>query len=252
MSFFITLIVFALSSLAQTPEENKLGLHHTSELGYIVVGGNAKSTSLSAKQETWYQMTENLVKLKAQYLRSSAMDPATRQVNETAKNWSTSLRWEHIYSPDKLSVFSEAGILGNEFIGLELGQQYGLGVKYFLMASDNFKWSAEFGYQYLHEEFVTNIDPAQPTYREAHFARLYSKAEYSYSPSVKCSLWVEYLPDIKDSENYRFNFGPEVLTVLSETFSLKFGYEGFYRNIPVNPNPIRLDFRHTTALIANF
>jgi hypothetical protein len=68
----------------------------------------------------------------------------------------------------------------------------------------------------------------------------------------KSAVLKEYLPDIKDSENYRFNFGPEVLTVLSDMFSLKFGYEGFYRNIPVNPNPIRLDFRHTTALIANF
>lgn len=248
MSFLLTLAILALSSFAQT-EDPKLGLHHSSELGYIVVGGNAKSTSLSAKQETWYQMTENLVKLKAHYLRSSALNPATGDVDETAKNWSATLRWEHIYSPEKLSVFAEGGALGNEFIGLDMGQQYGLGVKYFIMASETFKWFSELGYQYLHEDFVAN---SNPSYREAHFARLYSKVEYIYSPSVKFGLWAEYLPDLKDSENYRFNFGPEVLTVLSETFSLKFGYEGYYRNLPVAPNTIRLDFRHTTALIANF
>lgn len=244
----IMLLIFTFQAGAQV-DPAKMGLHHTSELGYIVVGGNAKSESLSAKQETWYQFSSDLVKLKGQYLRSSALNKASGQSEETAKNWSVALRWEHIYTPDKLSVFTEAGLLGNQFIGLDLGQQYGLGVKYFLMSSETFKWFAEFGYQYLREDFVAGADPI---YKESHFARLYSKVEYIHSPSIKFGLWAEYLPDIKDTDNYRVNFGPEVLAVLSETFSLKFGYEGFYRSIPVIPTNERLDFRHTTALIANF
>ncbi|MCC6138432.1 MAG: DUF481 domain-containing protein [Bdellovibrionaceae bacterium] len=246
--FAVVLFLFSFQTVAQV-DPAKMGLHHTSELGYIVVGGNAKSTSLSAKQETWYQFTNDLVKLKGHYLRSTALNRQTGEVDETAKNWSAALRWEHIYTPDKFSVFAESGVLGNEFIGLEIGQQHGVGVKYYLMASETFKWFAEFGYQYLKEDFIAG---ATADYKESHFARLYSKAEYTYSPSIKFAIYGEYLPDINDSENYRVNFGPEMLAVLSETFSLKFGYEGFYRNIPVAPNTIRMDFRHTTALIANF
>lgn len=247
-SVLALILLFSSTAMAQV-DAAKLGLHNTSELAYIVVGGNAESSSFSGKQETWYQMEKDLVKAKAQYLRSDALNRQTGRVDETAENWSAGLRWEHIYTPDKLSVFADAGALSNEFIGLDIGQQYGLGVKYFLTASETFKWFAEFGYQYLHEEFIAGADPK---YREAHFARLYSKAEYIFSPTTKFGLWVEYLPDIKDSENYRVNFGPDIIAVLSETFSLKFGYEGFYRNLPVAPNTIRMDFRHTTALIANF
>lgn len=247
MPLLFGLIIFL--SFSATAEDLKPGFHHTSELGYIVVGGNAKSTSLSAKQDSSYQWSHDLLRLKAHYLRSDALNKTNGQVEETAKNWSGTLRWEHIYYPEKLSVFSEAGALSNEFIGLDFGQQYGLGLKYYLLSIETVKWFAEFGYQYLHEEFIPG---SNPTYREAHFARLYSKVEYIYSPTIKFGFWAEYLPDLKEQENYRFNFGPEVLAVLSETFSLKFGYEGFYRNLPVAPNTIRMDFRHTTALIANF
>ncbi len=81
---------------------------------------------------------------------------------------------------------------------------------------------------------------------------MFTQFDYEYGPSIKFGLWVEYLPDMKNEENYRFNFSPYMLAILSNTFSLKFGYEGYYRNTPVTPNVERLDYRHVTALIAKF
>lgn len=254
MRFILAAVLLFASPVFAQDDSDKLGLHHESELGYIVVGGNAKSQSFSGKQETWYQMTSDLAKLKGHYLNTRALNPQTGQLAGTAENWSAAFRWEHIYLPELFSVFAEAGMRGNRFIGVDMGQSYDVGGKYTIISKENFNWFAELGYQYLKEDLIDDGDPltARQDYREAHFIRLYSKASYSYSPSIKFELWGEYLPDMKDEENYRVNFGPSVLAILNDTFSLKFGYEGNYRNIPVSPNKIYFDYRHVTALIAKF
>lgn len=258
-SIFIFFSLLSFSAFADEAADKaakekaeKMGLHNESELGYIVVGGNAKSQSFSGKESTWYQFENDILKLNGHYLSSKAQNQNTKQLEGVAENWSANLRFEHIYIPDTFNVFTQAGVRGDRFIGVDLGQLYDVGVKYYWVSSEKFKFFSEFGYQYLKEDFKNDFNPATPSYREAHFARLFSQMDYIHSPSIKFGLWLEYLPDIKDNENYRVNFSPYMLAVLSDTFSLKFGYEGYYRNLPVSPNTIYFDYRHVTALIAKF
>jgi len=247
MNLLLTLI-FAASAQTAT-DADKLGLHHESELGYIVVGGNAKSQSFSGKQATWYQWDRDLLKLTGHYLSTKAQNQTSRQVEGTAENWSAALREEHAFVPDKFAMYVQAGVRGDRFVGVELGQAYDLGVKYHWFNTDTLKFFSELGYQYLHEELELNGVTGE---LESHFIRVYSQIEYQYTPSIKVGLWAEYLPNMKDEDNYRVNFSPYLLAILSDTFSLKFGYEGNYRNIPVGTNVERLDYRHVTALIAKF
>ncbi len=240
------------AAAAAKAKADAMGLHHESELGYIVVGGNAKSQSFSGKQGTWYQFDSDLLKLSGHYLNSQAQNQTTRQLEGVAENWSATLRYEHIFVPQTFNLFAQAGMRGDRFIGVDFGQLYDIGAKYYLVSGESFKWFAEGGYQFLKEEFRDDGNPVTPAYGEAHFLRLFTQADYVYTPSIKFGLWVEYLPDIKEEENYRVNFSPYMMAILSDTFSLKFGYEGYYRNIPVAPNTIRFDFRHVTALIAKF
>lgn len=249
---FLSIPAMAQTSPSATEDQSKLGLHHESEIGYIVVGGNAKSQSFSGKQDTWYQKERDLYRIKGHYLNTRARNQQNGIVEGTAENWSGALRWEHILYPELFSGFTEAGVRGNRFIGVDFGQSYDLGGKYFFVSTDTMKWFAELGYQYLKEDFKDDGLTTTPEFREAHFIRLFSKVEYTYSPTVKFGFWGEYLPDLKEELNYRVNFGPEVMVILTDRFSLKFAYEGYYRNLPVAPNTIRFDFRHVTALIAKF
>jgi len=242
--------VFAADETAADAEA-KLGLHHESELGYIVVGGNAKSQSFSGKQATWNQWDLDLLKLTGHYLNARAQDQTTKAVVGTAENWSAELREEHSIVKDKFDVFAQAGVNGDRFVGVDFGNAYDLGVKYFWISNESFKFFSEAGFRYLHEDLI-QAAPADPRYRESDFIRLYTQADYIYSPTVNFGLWVEYLPDMKDSENYRINFSPYVTAILNKTFSLKFSYEANYRNVPVAPNTVYMDYRHTTALIAKF
>lgn len=243
----LLLTVFTVAAHAQ--DADKLGLHHESELGYIVVGGNAKSQSFSGKQATTYQWTNDLLKFTGHYLNAKAQNQATRAVEGTAENWSAALREEHTFITDKFNGFVQAGVSGDRFVGVELGQAYDLGAKYFWISDDSIKFFSELGYRYLHEDLELNNVKSE---LESHFVRAYTQIDYIYSPSIKFGLWVEYLPNLKDNENYRVNFSPYMLAILSDTFSLKFGYEGYYRNLRVGTNPERLDYRHVTALIAKF
>lgn len=249
MRYILVTFFILACSLAYAVDPTALGFHDESELGYIVVGGNAKSQSFSGKQATWYQFDSDLLKLSGHYLNSRAQNQTTKQLEGVAENWSAVLRYEHNIIPDTLSMYTQAGVRGDRFVGVDFGQAYDLGVKYFWVSSETVKLLSELGYQYLKEDFRASSNPA---YCEAHIVRLYSQVDYIYTPSIKFGLWVEYLPDIKDQDNYRFNFSPYMLAVLTDTFSLKFGYEGYYRNLPVSPNTIRFDYRHVTALIAKF
>lgn len=248
------LLVFSFSwAHAQTPPppaaEDIYGLHHESELGYIVVGGNAKSQSFSGKQSTVYQWQEDALKLTGHYLSARAQNQATRAVEGTAENWSVALREEHIFKKDWFNGFVQAGLTGDRFVGVELGQAYDVGAKYFWVSNDSIKFFSEAGYRYLHEDLEINNVSGE---LESHFLRLFTQMDYTYSPTVKFGFWVEYLPDLKNEDNYRLNFSPYVLAILSNTLSLKFGYEGYYRNVPVGTNTEYLDYRHVTALIAKF
>ena len=258
--FVLLLSLFSISAYAQddaaakaaAEKAAKMGLHNESELGYIVVGGNAKSQSFSGKQATWYQFDSDLLKFSGHYLSSQAQNPTTRTTQGTAENWSAVLRYEHIVIPNTFNVFAQAGVRGDRFIGVDLGQFYDIGGKYFWVSNETFKFFSELGYQYLKEDFKEDYNAATPSSKDAHFLRLFTQADYTYSPTIKFGLWVEYLPNLKDEENYRINFSPYMMAMLSNTFSLKFGYEGYYRNEPVSPNTIRMDYRHVTALIAKF
>lgn len=252
MKMFLFLIISGLCWNASADNAN-LGLHHESEIGYIVVGGNAKSQSFSGKQMTSYQWEKDMLKLTGHYLSTKAQNQTTRAVEGTAENWSVALREEHIFIQDKFNMFVQAGLNKDRFVGINLGNSYDLGVKYFWVSNDSIKLFSELGYKYLKEDLRTVVATVtRDVDLESHFARLFSQIDYTHSPTMKLGLWVEYLPDMKNEENYRINFSPYALAILSDTFSLKFGYEGQYRNTPVAGKTERMDYRHVTALIAKF
>lgn len=239
-------------AIAATTAEELKGFHNESEIGYIVVGGNTKSESFSGKTAATYGWEKDILKLSGHYLSSKAKNQQTGVKEGTAENWSAIGRYERILVPELYATFVQAGYSGDRFIGVDLGQAYDIGAKRFWISSDKLKFFSELGYRYLHEDFKENPVTGQESYKESHFIRLYSQIDYTHTDSIKFGLWAEYLPDMKDNENYRINFSPYTLVLLNDTFSLKFGYEGYYRSQPVAPNTIRLDYRHVTALIAKF
>ena len=81
--------------------------------------------------------------------------------------------------------------------------------------------------------------------------------EWSYSKSVMLGLELEFLFPFADQrggteDDWRLNFRPYLVSVLSDNFSLKVSYEGRYRNVPVVASYQNLDFIFSTSLLATY
>ena len=194
MKLLVFIILFVAVG-AQAAEDDKLGFHHESEVGYIVVGGNAKSESFSGKQSSMYQWDKDNAKLSASYLNAKARDNETQVTSRTAENWEATLRWEHIVIEKKFDTYAQAGLMKDHFRGIDLGTSYGLGGKYHWINAETLKLFSELGYTYLNEELDGNAGPpiVLPSTLESHFVRLFSQIDYEHTKSMKVGLKVEYL-----------------------------------------------------------
>lgn len=249
---------FATNVYAQNKD---LGFKNQSELGYLVVGGNAKSEALSAKTALGYNWEWDLLKFTAHYFYSTGLVAGTK--SEIAKNWSGNLRYERVLTPDVFSMYTGIGILGDQFRNIDKALSFDLGAKYFFIKNDATVWFGEAGYKLSQETYLPIAPSTTNSSVTTHFLRLFSQIDHKYSESLSVGFWAEYLPalntvtvnnvDVAAKDNYRVNFSPYLLAKLNENFSLKFGYEGNYRNAaPAFGAAERLDFRHTTTLIATF
>lgn len=240
-------ILSALALLAATSwaspafsQEEPKRFANESELGIVMVAGNARTQTYNAKQANSYLLSDaDKLKLDGRYLRGLANDI------ETAKNWAVSLRYERELS-DWYSLYGQQAQESDIFAGYENRYNSDLGFKLFMTKNDTTSWFAEAGYRYT-SEFRTRGEP-----KRLHFARLYSEANHAFNKNTSGKIFAEYLPNFTEPEDYMINGEASVSAVLSEIFSIKTGYAVRYRNVLVGAATTRLDSTFTTSLVAKF
>lgn len=271
MTKLVCLFIAAILPFTASAEDEpkKLGLSHESSLGYVVTGGNSSAETFNLAQETLYVWDAELLKWTGNYLAASSKDPSTDVEAQTAENWATALRYERSVS-DRLGFYGQTGIAGDRFQGLRERKTLGLGLKYVTVKTETFTWVAELGYEYARELFESNktiIGPnptdiqVQTGHPEYHFARAFTQADYAHSKTLSFGAYVEYLHPFadqlisevgNDADDYRVNFSPYMVSVLSDMFSLKVAYIGRYRNVPIVQGNEQLDFTFSTTLLATY
>lgn len=255
----LTLITLPLASFAED-EEMKAGFNHSSELGFVKTGGNTDSETFSLKQDTYYKWGKELLRWTGNYISTKAVVPVDGSIEGepraiTAENFATALRYERTLS-SYLGVYAQAGYSQDRFQGIREKKEGGLGANYHITKTENFWWDFELGYQYTRELRTVALDNGI-IHPEFHFARAFTALEYSYSKAVMLGLWVEFLFPFEDQTglddpDFRVNFEPYLVSVLSDNFSLKVSYNGRYRNTPVVSTNKNLDYTFSTTLIATY
>lgn len=264
--FRLILCLLAIGSFAYA-EDEKLGLINSSELGYVVTGGNTQAETTAIKQTSEYKWKWDSVKVDGHYLQSSGQvdaptpqNPNATENRITAENWSANFRYNKVLTPKWFSAYLGYGWYGNRFNGVKSGQKSEIGLTYFTANSETFKQYFELGYTYS-RDLLTEL-PATPEdqvgvgnaiYPEFHLIRLYAQADYSYSKTFSVGAWIEYLSGISNfTQDQRINYSPFMTSVLTDMFSLKVAYESRYRfKQPVAGNKL-VDYTFTTSLIASF
>jgi len=240
-------------------EEVKSGFNHNSEAGFVKTGGNTNSETFSIKQDTYYKWNKELLRWTGNYVSTKAAVPVNGSVNDqpvniTAENWATALRYERTFS-SYLGAYGQVGFAQDRFQGVIQRRDAGAGINYHIVKNKSFWWDFELGYQFMKELRTQDINGNFHPYY--HFARAFTAMEYSYSKAVMLGLWVEFLFPFADQTgsgeaDYRINFEPYLISVLSDNFSLKVSYGGRYRNTPVVPGNQQLDYTFSTTLIATY
>lgn len=233
-------IFFALpvASFAQESTPEVKNWAHESEGSIVVVGGNSDAQTYSAKQKTSYEVAPHKFTLMGNYL----MGKASSKTN--AENWLAGLRYDYAFNAS-LGVFVGQTVSGDRFKNIDLQYDTDAGLKYtFWKASETDYALAEIGYRFTKYEYTVGVDD------NTHYARVYTEASKGISDSVLAKLWVEYLPNLEDSEKFLVNFEPSLQFTLSQIFSVKTGLFGRYDSLPTASE--KFDYTYTLALIAKY
>lgn len=210
------------------------------ELGSTIVSGNTSTETYNAGDKTSYQFDQNIFKFSGRYLQSKANGL------ESAKNWDASLRYERELDAS-FAVFASFGLSSDIYSGYVQRNDFDLGGKYFLSKSTDTNWSVEAGYRNSFTQFTT----ASPN-PQANYVRIYSEATQVITEGITGKLWVEYLPNLTDTDSYLLNAEPSVSIMLNKLLSLK-GADLFkYTNTLPKGFSKHLDSFFTLSIVAKF
>ncbi len=213
---------------------------HESQAGVVLTTGNTDSQTYSFKQTTSYAWTGNLATLNARYL----MGKSDGILN--ARTWSAGLRYERQIW-EMLSGFGAYTMDGNTFSGIELRHAFDIGGKYYWYKTDQTVLFNELGYRYTTERL---LGPSRTL--NSHFGRLYAEWSQNWNKSFSSKVFVEYLPNFSNTDDYQANAEPSLSMILTDIFSVKLAYLMQYRNLPPTAGKKRLDTTYTTSLVAKF
>lgn len=235
--FASTMILNTASAQEATPASPWT---HESEASVVKVGGNTSSDSYSAKQKTAYKSGANTYLASARYLRTKAAD------KETAKQWDASLKYERQLAAH-WSVFAQHGAESDPYSSYLQRDNSDIGGKYEFIKSDSESLFTEAGLRYIK---TISAVASSTTYNMA--GRLYTEYVRKLNSSVTGKVWVEYLPNFKDSDAYLLNYEPSLSVMLNQIFSLKVAYLVKYHNKVTTATEKKEDTTFTTALVAKF
>lgn len=240
----ITLSLFAITTKAQdtaAPAEEK-PLKVEAEAGIVSSEGNTKSSSYLIKNMTSYRLDAYLAKFTGNYLSNESKNNDTNAITSYEK-WDLGLRFERDLT-EKLAAYLGQNMESDKKAGIDRKYNTDIGGKYYVAKKEGYYTFAELGYRLTKEEYVSGED------EDFSFVRAYVESEKKWTPTFSSKLWVEYLPNLDESEDFNLNGEASINAALDNIFSIKTAYLVKYDNVPAAE--YRTDSLFSTSLIAKF
>jgi putative salt-induced outer membrane protein len=227
-------------------------LTNESELGMVIVGGNAETQTTNLKHQSMYKQDANQYGFKARYTKAENTVNGEKQL--AAQNWATGLRYDRALA-EKFGAFVSYDIESDRFAGYLQRDQAGIGLTRTVYDTEEFKWSGEVGYTHLTQDFANSDEVGRVS-----GAKVATKASGKVKEGITAALTFDYsyfFDDMLKSEqdqgqNYFFNAEPSLAILLNNMFSLKLAYLIKYQNqLPAGVEE-RTDTTYSTTLVAKF
>jgi putative salt-induced outer membrane protein len=133
----------------------------------------------------------------------------------------------------------------DKFAGFMQRYNTDVGAKYWIYHQEKiWEWFAELGYRYQSEHRVTGERA------KSSLIRSYTEANRQWNERVSSRLWLEYLPNLTNSDAWLLNGEFSSSFLLNSIFAVKIAYLSKYQNRPTSPK--KTDATYTTSLVAKF
>jgi putative salt-induced outer membrane protein YdiY len=146
--------------LALARPEPALVLDGGANAGFVTTTGNSDVNSLRLDGDILARASEN------RYAASAAVNRAEDRGAETARNWTTSLKYDRFVSP-RLYVNANTILTSDRFRDLALRTALGLGVGYQLLSGARATLTTDAGFGYVNENLESQPDDSYAAARES-------------------------------------------------------------------------------------
>jgi putative salt-induced outer membrane protein YdiY len=220
-----------------------------SELGLVVNQGNAESQSVSVKNLSSYKLTEkDTFTFKGEYFQSEGVVGGVNQL--TSENALAEVKYERMIS-EMFGAFATTSWSKNNFRGFEDRFEFGPGLSYYFLKSDNQNLFTEHGYLFRQE---TAYLPGPPSgdRNSISFYRAYVEGNAKISPTLSGRLWVESKLNVENTEDVEVRIEPSLSVMVYGNLSLGLAYRYNFDNVPPEAGLLRVDTTYMTTLKAKF
>ena len=232
-------LVLLIAAAAPVQAEEPPPWNGNLEFSYLETSGNSNSQTLSTagKLERAFSRSKLTAEGKAIY---GEKDEITSD-----RNWSGSLKYDFLAS-DRMSVFALEAVERNVLKGLEFRYTHQGGLGYRLIKTGKDTLRLEVGAGYMREDRVDPFnDYGFPT------ARLFGGYLHSFDDKNRFEQTVEYLPNLREGEDYMINEVTSLISNLMGNLAMKVSFEVNYDNLPP-PEFQKSDRIFKTALLYTF
>lgn len=247
--FLATTIIAAFMNAPALAEKKEF--NHKSEAAIVTTGGNSELQTYNAKTENTYQKGKRSYTFGGHYTLGFAESDEEQNDDliESARNWDYRGQYTQEVA-NNISAFGALQYEGDEFSGYTQRTNHDLGGKYSFVDTKKEKLYVELGLRYTEEHRTTDDEDGRNIFyfnKGNLTTELQRKKE-----NISYGIWIQYLPNFTRSEDYQINIEPTFSVAINDVFSMKVSYKGNYDNEPNVEGNERLDWKYTTALVAEF
>lgn len=210
------------------------------ELAYIQTDGNTNTKALLAALKAARSFSFGALSAEGKGIYGTTevttveADGATEIEEVTSdKAWSGQLKYDQNIT-ERFTGYVLERAERNTPKGIEMRYVSQAGLGYAVIKAPKDLLKLEAGAGYLHENPVGQLSDGYPT------ARAYASYEHSFTDKTRFTQWVEYLPDLEDSENWLISEETAFITNIMGNFALKTSLAVVFDNLP-QPEEADLD-----------
>ncbi|HEY5649691.1 MAG TPA: DUF481 domain-containing protein [Nitrospiria bacterium] len=221
--FLITILsLLVLASPAALPvlADSHSELKGDVEVSYLQTDGNSESVSFAGAGKTEWKINRSKLFAEAKGIYG-------KKDGETSdKSWFGRLRYDFLLS-ERTSVFLMETVERNTLKGIEFRYYHQGGISYMVIKTEKDMLKIEVAGGYVTE------DPVAPSrIRGYPSAAVLGAYEHAFTEKSRFEQTVEYIPSLKDGEDYLIKEETAIITNLLGKFALKASFQVTFDNKP--------------------